>query len=123
MAHRAMSREFEDVNMAGKVCADIGAGVVERIAHARLGREMGDAVERHSRERCAKCGVVADVNAVDRQLVAADSLELCNPSVLERDRIIVVEIVDADHALTAREQGRGDVHADKTGGTGNENRH
>ena len=45
------------------------------------------------------------------------------PGLLEIDVVIVVEVVDADHLVAASQQDLGDMHADKAGGTGDENFH
>jgi hypothetical protein len=37
--------------------------------------------------------------------------------------VVVVEVVDADYLVAAREQNLGDMHADETGRAGDENFH
>ena len=42
---------------------------------------------------------------------------------LERDFVIVVQVVEADDFVAARQQAQGSGHADEAGGAGNENFH
>src|SRR5262249_56630998 len=49
--------------------------------------------------------------------------ELCEPRLLERHVIVVVDVVEADDALAARKQGLGHVKANKPGGAGDEDSH
>ena len=41
----------------------------------------------------------------------------------ERYRVIIVEIIDADHGMTLRHEPVGDVHPDKPCRAGDQNRH
>ncbi len=50
-------------------------------------------------------------------------LHVRDPVLLQLDRIIIVEIVDADDRFAAREQAKGAVHADEAGRAGDEDCH
>jgi hypothetical protein len=50
-------------------------------------------------------------------------LKMRKPVTLELDRVISVQVVDADHPITARKQGLGHVIADEPGHTGQQNLH
>ena len=49
MRDAAVPGELEQVEMADQVGLDIGARILDRIAHARLRAEMDDPVERRGR--------------------------------------------------------------------------
>ena len=50
-------------------------------------------------------------------------LEPRQPRVLQLDVVVVVEVVEADHLVAARQQALRDVHADEAGGAGDEDFH
>ena len=50
-------------------------------------------------------------------------LELLQPRELQVDVVVVVEVVEPDHGVAAREQALRDVHADETGGAGDQDFH
>ena len=64
---------------------------------------------------------IADVGAPEAE--AALARQLRQPRLLQRDIIVVVEVVDADHGLAARQQRPTDMRADEAGGAGQEDRH
>ena len=50
-------------------------------------------------------------------------LELLQPCELQVDVVVLVEVVEPDDGVAAREQALCDVHADETGGAGDEDLH
>ena len=50
-------------------------------------------------------------------------LQAREPGAFECYIVIVVQVVEADYVVTAREQPFGDVHADESGGAGDQNSH
>ena len=98
-------RDLEHVEVADQVGLDIGARVLDRIAHAGLRAEMDDAVEllarrappRAPRRRRNRPGWNAKRLALSASIAASRSL-------LQRRPIIIVEVVDADHPVAARQQ-------------------
>ena len=81
---------------------------------------MDDAVEsfrgKQAVDRCA----VGDVDLVEREVRV---LELLQPRELQVDVVVLVEVVEPDDVVAAREQALRDVHADETGGAGDEDLH
>ena len=55
------TREFQNVLMADKIGARIGRRVLQRVAHARLRRQMQDDVERLARRYLVQSTVLGDV--------------------------------------------------------------
>jgi len=122
MTHPPFPRQFEHVHMAGKVGADIGMGVDQRIAHAGLGAEMDDRLDRMIGEQRLKCRHVGKVQFGEGEQLAMALFERRDPIALERDLIIVVEIVDADHGAPVGQQPVGHRHADEAGRAGYQDR-
>ena len=99
----AMPREFEEVHLPDEVRLDIGVRVLERIAHPGLRTEMDDPVEFQRGERGVERMAVGEVELLEGEAIAAQRDQPVQPSPLQRDGIVVVEVVDADHRVTARE--------------------
>src|SRR5688572_18158982 len=57
------------------------------------------------------------------ELKAVVALQLRKPGVLEIDVVIVVDVVEADDLVAARQQGPGGLRADETGDAGYEHLH
>jgi hypothetical protein len=121
MRHAVMPARLEQVAEAHEVRLHVGAGIFERIPDARLRRHVDDAVEALGGEQCAQYRAVGDVDLREAELRMR--LELAEPRALERRVVVVVEVVDADHLVTARQQGRGDVHADEARRAGDQDLH
>ena len=118
--HRVVPARLEDVEEAGDVRADVLVRIRQRVAHAGLRREVDDAIEAFLREQRVDRGPVGDVELVEREVGV---LELLQPRELEVDVVVLVEVVESDHGVAAREQALRDVHADETGGAGDEDFH
>src|ERR1700722_9170754 len=108
------SAAFEHLGEADQVRIDIGRRILQRVTHARLRRQMDDARElpvgeqpRHSR---AVGKIEPDETEVrkGRQMRQADGLE--------RDVVIIVEIVEANDIESVPQQAFSDVKTDKPGG-------
>ena len=105
MVDAAVARKLQNIHMAGHILTGIGSRIVERVTHAGLRREMHDPVEIRARQCPVQRGFVADVGTMDGQPVAARSYEFRTARFFQRDRIIIVEIVDADQRFAAFEAG------------------
>lgn len=122
MLDPTIASDLDHVEVTGKIGLEIGAWVLDRIADAGLCTEMDDPVEVFAIERCLKRDVIGEIDLLERE--AGTQLgELGQPGMLQRDVVIVVEAVDAEHRVTPCEQVAADVKADKPGRTGNENAH
>ena len=116
---RQPARRLEQHDLAFDIGVDIGERIGERVAHPGLRREMDDAVDvavsiderRHRRE-------IGDIDGVE--LEAGAGLQEREARLFQRDIVIGVEIVDADHLLAAVEQPQRDVKPDKPRAAGNQ---
>src|SRR6185369_2726253 len=91
---------------------------------AGLGGEVDDAVGagfllEQRRERAGR----RDVHLDEAERAAAEPRELSEPRLLERGIVVVVDVVDADDRLAAREKRAGHMHADEAGGAGDDEGH
>ena len=78
---------------------------------------MHDAVEAFGGEECIDCRAVGDVELVKRE---RRMLELLEPRQLEVDVVVLVEVVEADDGVAARQQALRDMHSNEAGGAGDE---
>ena len=98
---------------ADDVGVDIGRGVFDAVPDARLGSEVDDASGRVFREQGGHAVAIRQVERVVD--VARLSQQAVEARLFQRRVIIVVEIVDADHRLAARQQALCGVEADEAG--------
>ena len=105
---------------AGEIAGHVGVRMIERVAHAGLRGEVHDLLRavrvEHRRER----GGVGDVHLLEAK--AGMRGERSQPGLLERRRVVVVQVVDADHAVAVAQQAVADQHADESGCAGDEDR-
>lgn len=94
--------------------------IVERVTHTGLGAEVNEAVEGLGGEGSIERPHVRKVEFDEFEPVAAEIPQTLRPPLFQLDRIIIVEIVDADDGVTARKQILYQRHADKSGDAGDE---
>ena len=107
--------QLQHHQMTHDIRLDIGIGIDQRIAHARLRRQMHDPGDFGKRLGQRQNGaMVGDIElSKDKRLV---SLQPRQARLLERDVVIVVEIVYAQHRVNARQQRFGHLRPDKASG-------
>ena len=121
MFNLVVAAAFQQIAEADQVGLDVGIGVLQRISHAGLAGQVDDAVEFLGGEQVFYHDAVGNVAA--HELEVWVGLELLQARQLEFGIVVVVEVVDADHFITPLEQDLGDMHADETGGSGDEDFH
>jgi hypothetical protein len=119
--HAAVPAALQHVGEAGQVAVDVGHRIRQGVAHAGLRAEVHHALETVAREQVGHGRAVGQVDALEAELRAA--LEPRQPLALEPDVVVVVEVVDADHAVAARQQALRDAGADEAGDAGDEEVH
>ena len=108
------ARQFQHHHLAHDIGGDIGVWIDQRVAHAGLGCEMhdaGDAGEVGGQLQHAV--TVCDIDLVEIERLVGRQLR--QPRLFQPHIIVVVEIVDADHGIAARQQGLGHGRADEAG--------
>ena len=116
-----MPRAFEYVQKAGDVCIDVGLRILQRVSDARLRGEMHDAIGTLALEDVPESALIGIVDCFVLKPVATNQSGKARS--LQRDIVVVVQIVDADNRVAAREQLRRDVRADESGASGDEHLH
>ena len=109
--------------MPHQIGLDIGMRVLDRIPHPRLRAEMDDAVEVLAFEHLGELGHAGEVLLVEGKAIAAHFAQGSKAILLEADLIIVVDVIDADNAVAAREELAGEAVANEPGGAGDEGAH
>ena len=99
--------------MPDKVRADIGHRIFERVTHAGLRAQMDDPVKGFGGKR----HVERKIMGVERKV---RSRQFGQPSALQCRIIIIVEVVDPQNLIAARQQRFCDCRADKPRRTGNQ---
>ena len=105
---------FQDIERAGDVAPDVGVRRFQRIAHAGLRGQVHYTRELLLCEQLAHRLIVGEIEldeAERRQL-----LQLRQPRLLQRDVVVVVEVVEADDLMPAGKQAPGGVKSDEPGG-------
>jgi len=119
--HLVMAAAFEQVDETHHVALDVGVGVFQRIAHPRLGREIDGAVEALGGEQRFHRLALRHIHLDEAE--AGKRLELLDAGFFQADVVVIAEVVDADHFGPLFQQALGDMHADESGGAGNQNFH
>ncbi len=121
MLDAVMAAALQHVEEARDIGVDISVGVAERVADARLRREMDHAGHALFGESGLDRRPVAQIGADEAKSLVL--LEAGEPGLLEGDVVIGAEIVEADDLVAAVEQPRRGVIADEACGPGDENAH
>jgi hypothetical protein len=116
-----MAAPFKDVYEPLQIGIDIGVRVFQRISHPGLRGEVNDTIRLFISENACHRVFVFNRNTVKvKRLMPGDAGK---PRILQRDIIIVVEIVNPDDIIAARKQALDTMHADEAGATCNQNFH
>src|SRR6185295_16290999 len=118
---RLRAAALEDIGEADQVGLHVRARVLERIAHARLRREVQHRVRLLALEYFLQGGGIGDIHA--RKAKALPALQAREARLLQLDRVVGREVVDADHLVAALEQALRAVHADEAGDAGKQDLH
>ena len=116
--HRAGA--FQHGQEADHVGVDVGLGVFDAVADARLGPEVDDASGRVFGEQGGHAVAIRQIERVVE--VTGLGQQEVEPRLFQGRVVVVVEVIDADHCLAPRQQTARGVEADEPGRTGDENR-
>ncbi len=118
MLDLGMPAAFEDVQEAFDVAVRIGVGIDERIPHAGLRGEMHDTADRIFREQLFDPLAVRQIQL--DELIAVQRREPSQASLLETYVVVIVDAVETDDPVSAREQPSGHVETDESGHPGDQ---
>lgn len=116
--HLPVPREFQQVEVPHQVRLDIGVRVFDRIAHPGLGTEVDHAVDLLTRQRGIQRGHVGKVDPVKREAITRLFRQRGEPVLLQADGVVIVEVINPDHAVPPGNQRPGQVKANKAGRAG-----
>lgn len=119
---RVVSAGLEHVEEADEVALEVGARVLDGVAHARLRGEVHNDVEAVLREQALdECGV-AQFDAYEGEAVVGIGLgKHAQTRVLDTGVVVAVEVVEADdHVIGLLEQLLDEERADEAGRSGDE---
>src|SRR5262249_5404127 len=111
---------LKHVEEARDISVDIGVRIDQGMAHAGLRGEMHDGRKAMRSKQVGDRLSVRDVDPRKREL--RERLELLDAGLLQVRIVISIEVVDTHHIMPVRYQAARDMHADKSGRPGDENR-
>lgn len=113
---------LKDVEEADEVALEVGARVLDGVAHARLGSEVHHDVETVLREQALYEGGVAQVAAHEGEAAVGVGLgQHAQAGVLDTGVVVAVEVVETDdNVIGLLEQLLDEERADKAGCSGDE---
>lgn len=122
MLHRVVAASLEHVEEADEVALQVGARVLDRVTHARLGGEVHHDVEAVLSEQALDEGGIAQVATHESKAALRVGLgQHAKARVLDAGVIVAVEIVESDnHVIGFLEQLLDEERSDETGGSGDE---
>jgi hypothetical protein len=109
---------FQDVLEAPDIRVDIDVGMAQRVTHARLRSQVDHAREAFTLEQAGDARPIGKIKALEPETGLL--LEDRETSVLDLGIVVVVDIVEADDRPARRQQALGDMEADETGATRDE---
>ena len=112
---------FEHVERAGHVAVDVGLRILERVTHAGLRGEVNHARKFLAREQRLHAALVGEVHLHETKLRLP--LEDGEARALEIRVVVVVEVVEPDDFVAARQQFLRDVGTNESGGAGEQDFH
>ena len=112
---------LEHVDEADQVRLDVRVRIGQRIAHARLRRQVDHALRAKLGERTFERRPVLERTAHEAEVRVRR--ELGEARFLQRRVVVVVEVVVAEHVVAAREQALAQGRSDEAGGAGDEDAH
>ena len=117
MLHLMMAAAFENINEADQIAINVSVRILDRIANASLRSEMDDFVEAFFGKQFLHPGTVGHIKFDKAE--AGQGSQAFEAVFLERNLVVIVEIVEADNLIAACQQAQRGGHADKAGSAGN----
>jgi hypothetical protein len=111
---------FQHVEEAVEVCARIDVRMVDRVADARLRREMDHPCEPMPAKHVEQALAIGQVGLLERELVVV--LQDGEPRLLQRRIIVGIHVVEPDDRTSLLQQLLRDMQADESGSSRDEHR-
>nr|GMC58376.1 hypothetical protein Ahy_A01g001422 [Ipomoea batatas] len=111
---------LEERDEGRDIAMNIRVGILHRISHPGLRRQVHHVRERHHIKKLRQQTRVVDVTLHHEDSLRADQFP---PRFLQRRVVVVVEVVQPHHPVAPLFQGQGHVRPDESGGAGYQYRH
>ena len=113
MPRVAAARAFDHIAKAHQVGVDIGGRIVDRIAHAGLGGKVHHGIEPLACEQSAHALAIDNIEhpEIERRM----GFKAREARLLQRNLVIIVEVVDAGDPVSACKQAQGQGASDEPG--------
>jgi hypothetical protein len=118
MLDAVVAAPLEHGHRAGDVAVDVGERGLNAVAHAGLRAEVDDSLELLAGEQLRHSVSVGEVEL--DELEPSVALEHLEPRVLQREVVVLVEVVEADDLVAALEQQLRRMISDESSGTCNQ---
>ena len=112
---------FEQARERDQVRPYVRSGVLEGVTHAGLRRKVQHGLRAFLFHQRIECARLREVEL--RKPEPRSALETREPVALECDRVVRIQVVDADDLVAACEQALGAMHADKSRASGHQYAH
>ncbi len=112
---------LQDVGEAGQVGVHIGHRVLDGVTDPGLGGEVDDPLRPVPRKGLGDGGSVVDVDAQFPVAVVFEGAR--EPGLLQPHVVVVVEVVDSDDLVAARQESQGERGTDEAGAAGYQDLH
>jgi hypothetical protein len=119
MLDAVLAAAFEDIRETEQIAVHVGGGMGQRVTHAGLRREMDHPIETTVRKERRHRRPVGDIHLDEAEIPLPRQAMKSVP--LEADIVIVIEVVDAEHAIAPTKKLERGLHTDETGSAGDEN--
>jgi hypothetical protein len=116
-----MPARFQDIDESFDVARHIGLRIDQRVADARLRRQVDDDLELLAGVQLAEPGAIGQIHAHEAK--SLNPLELAQARLLQRDIVVVIQIVEANDRPPLLQQPAGQVKTDETRHADDQDRH
>jgi len=111
---------FKNVEEACEIGIGIGMRIDQRVTHAGLRGEMHDSGKAMRREQVGDRPAIGDVQL--HELEIGEALEFRDSTLFQPRVVMGIEIVEAQHVMSVRQQAARDMHSDEPGGPSDQDR-
>ena len=121
MSRLGRAAEFEDIQHANQIGADIGFRVLDAVTHARLGGEVNDDVRLACFGRSEERLRILEPRLDKRE--AGRLVERRNPLALQPDVVVGRDCIEPDDGVPAPQETARNMVADEAGASGDQKVH
>ena len=102
MLHLVVAAAFENIGETDDIALDVSVRILQGIANAGLGGQVDDLVELLVGKQLVHAGTVGHVELDEAE--AGQRSQALQTALLERDFVVIVQIVEADDLVAAGQE-------------------